>query len=97
MEKEGGRTSVLMRAADPASGGWAWSWAHCHFITLAELLHYGRNLMSCFDLYNMYLQFDVMFFRRNHSVSNTEGAQKRRNAKQLRHSETGRWGLDARR
>ena len=97
MEKEGGRTGLLKREKDPASGGWQWSIVKGSVITLAELFMFARKLMSCYDIFQQYLDFEVLFLRRHHSVSHSGNAQIRRNAKALKFHETGRYGLDAQR
>ena len=97
MEKEGGRTGLLKREKDPASGGWQWSIVKGSVITLAELFMFARKLMSCYDIFQQYLDFEVLFLRRHHSVSHSGNAQKRRNAKELKFREAGRYGLDAQR
>ena len=93
MRVEGDETSLLSRSMDPASGGWQWYFRTGSVITLAELLYWARNILTCFDLYTAYLQMPVLFHRRVHSVSHSEQSQKRRNAKQLHYQEHGMYGL----
>ena len=91
MEKEGDETAVLRRCPAPG-GGWNWQIICGNYITLSELFHFGKNVLSCFDLYNIYIAMPVWIRRRHHSISHTAQGTKRRNAKAMRHAETGRWG-----
>ena len=93
MSTEGDNTTLLKRTPDPASGGFRWSIKKGYFITLAELFSFGQEIITCYHLYDMCMSWLMYLYRRGHSVSQSEQAQKRRNAKTLRHLETGRWGL----
>ena len=81
--------------ADPASGV-TWLIRSGNYITLAELFRFGCKVCSCFDLYRAYVALPIFISKRYHSVSHTGPAQKRRNAKQLRFQENGKWGLPRR-
>ena len=77
----------------PATGGeWFIQKGNC--ITLGELFWKGRRFGSCHTLYGMWLSLPIFVHKRKHSESNSAGAQKTRNAKFLKHQETGRWGLN---
>ena len=70
-----------------------WEIRRGNYITLGEFFRFGADWLSCFDLYRMYLTWPVFISKRNHSRSNTDQAQFIRNAKLLRNTETGFWGL----
>jgi len=93
LEKEEQQTNLLKFS--PASGGSRWSIRSGFYITLAELFWYGCFRASCYDLYVMYTDLPIFIYKRMHSLSNAPGAQKTRNAKSLKHAETGRWSLNA--
>ena len=63
------------------------------YVTLAELFNYGKEACSCHSLYQLYLRQPIFVHKRPHSESRAEGAVANRNARQLRHAETGHWGL----
>ena len=75
-------------------GGWRFK--EGNFITLAELFSRGMKTCSCFDMYRTYLSLPIFIHKKVHSFSQSEGANKRRNAKKLHHQESGRWGLPSR-
>ena len=79
----------------PATNGHheLWEIKTGNYITLGEFFRFGADWLSCFDLYRMYLTFPVFISKRHHSRSNTDQAQFIRNAKLLRNTETGFWGL----
>ena len=93
MTKEKDSTTLLGCEKNPASGGWRWFIRYGNVVTLAEVFYMGHRILSCFDLYRIYLTLDHFAFKRQHSVSNSAEGTRRRNAKSLRHQETGRWGL----
>ena len=64
-----------------------------NYITLAELFKSVSLVCSCFDLYRTYADLPIFIHKRHHSTSNSAKAQLRRNAKQLRFQERGRYGL----
>ena len=96
MDRENNQTSLLWKMDTPtqsASGEVRWLIRTGNYITLAELFQLGHDRLSCYDLYRTYLSLPVFISTRQHSTSHTADAQYRRNAKMLRHNETGRWGL----
>ena len=97
MELEGGRTTMLkweQRTRDdcPASGG-EWFIRSGNMITMAEMLWWMCDELTCFDIYRMYICFPYLAYRRKHSESQSAHATKVRNARTLQHSEKGFWGL----
>ena len=93
IRKEGYQTSVLAWTKTPASGGTNWLIRIGSIITLAELLHFGNEVCTCYDMYCLYLTLPIFIYKKAHSISSSPNAQKMRNAKALRHHGTGRWGL----
>ena len=93
MREESNETEVLKWSHNPASGGDAWHIRTGNLITLVELLNYGNEVCTCYDMYCLYLSLKIFIHKRNHSVSQAPEAQLRRNAKQLRYQETGNKGL----
>ena len=64
-----------------------------NYITSVEMLHFGGPTCSCFDIYRLYVSLPTFICKRYHSVSNSGGATKRRNARSLRFQESGQRGL----
>ena len=85
--------------SNPAYGGnlrlekGSWKIRAGNYITLAELFKLGAYKLTCFHLYTMYLNLDVYIQRRNHSLSTSDNAVTRQNAKALHYHETYQWGL----
>ena len=77
--------------SDSASDGWYIR--RGNYITLAEMSFFGSCTVSAFDLHRAYVSFPVFIFKKHHSVSHTAEAQKRRNAKSSKFSETGKQGM----
>ena len=67
-----------------------------NYITLAELFYICRRASACLNLYPIWISMPIFIYRREHSLSQSEDAQKTRNAEVLRHQETGWWGLPLR-
>ena len=87
MEKENNQTSLVKRDLGRALGG-KWLIRDGNVITLAELFLFGMRVLSCYDLYRLYVGLPILIHKRHHSVSNAEDATKRRNAKMLRYQES---------
>ena len=90
MQRQGHEHNLLKWKADD------WWIRKGNYIALAEMLYFGGRTCSCFDLYHAYVSLPTFICKRYHSVSNTGGATKRRNAKGLRFQESGKWGLPRR-
>jgi hypothetical protein len=68
MYTENNQTSLLMRDPYPVSGGPAeWFIRAGNFLTLAELFYQGRNDLSCFHLYKIWLTLPVWIHKREPS------------------------------
>ena len=91
--KENYETSLLKWIETPASGGTNLQIRTGNLINLAELLHFGNKICTCYDMYCLYLSLPIFIDRKAHSMSQSPQAQQRRNAKILRYSETGYYGL----
>ena len=102
-DKSGSYQTTILRwepdaGINPASRGTTlengtWSIRSGNYLTLAELFFYGAREATCFHLYKMYLSLDYYIYKRQHSESMSEDAQRRRAAKRLHHQEHGRWKL----
>ena len=81
LAKEDNET-LLMKYC-PAIGGRSARWLirQGNYITLGELFVFGAQRCSCWDLYRTYTTFDIFIQKKPHSVSNTESAIFRANAK----------------
>ena len=66
-----------------------------NYITLAELFWLGSDCTTCWHLYKHYLQLDMYIHRRSHSMSQTELAKERDNARHLMKEEHGIFALPA--
>ena len=93
-EKEKYETSILKWIYNSASGG-ALLIRTGNFINLAELLHYGNEICTCYDMYVLYISLPTFIHKKVHSFSQSANAQLTRNAKLLKYYETGRYGLRA--
>ena len=87
-------TGTLRPCEDPASGG-EWQIRAGNFVTLAEAFWFGKDLCSLCDVYRWYTTLDVWIQKRYHPSSMNETGMWRKEAKVLRHYETGKWGLPA--
>ena len=96
LEQEGYQTTLMMYG--PASGGSGGPWhiLSGNYITLAEIMRFGCRTTSCYDLYRTYVSLPILIYKRYHILSNTDKAQLARNAKFLRHTEEGYFGLSRR-
>ena len=63
-------------------------------ITLGELFVFGARRCSCWDLYRTYRSLEIFIHRKPHSMSGSEEAIFRQNAKRKRFQDTGRHGLE---
>ena len=80
----------------PSSGGTrCWFIRAGKYITLAEMFRMGRRPCTCFDLHGAYCLLPTIIFKRKHGETRAPQGTKRNNAKVLRHSESGRYGLPA--
>ena len=100
MEKENFETTLLKWEGDaesetPATGG-KWFIRAGNFMNAAELLWWASDTLTALELYKMYISLPVLAYKRKHSESQSSSATKRRNAKQLKFQETGRYGLGRR-
>ena len=106
MREEDNETRILRwvppPASGPASGGissrpnineWDFYIRQGNYITLAELFNYGQYVLSCYHLYLMYINMPIYIHKRCHSVSTSENAIYRENAKSLRKVEHGTFQL----
>ena len=93
LAKENNET--LLMKYSPAIGGMSERWLirKGDYITLGELFVFGARRCSCWDLYRAYTVFDIFIHKKPHSVSSSEPAIFRANAKRARRENTGRWGL----
>ena len=98
LSKEGNETTyvkfVPAPGGSPADG--TFYLKQGHLVTLAEMFRFGTQLCTCFDIYRTFVHLPIFVFKRAHSSSGSEPGQKRRQAKWLRHEETGRYGLPTR-
>ena len=93
LEKEDNET-LLMKYC-PATGGRPerWQIRQGNYITLGELFVFGVDRCSCWDLYRTYTALEIFIRRKPHSLSNSDDAIFRANAKRAKFEKTGRWGL----
>ena len=86
--------NLLMKYC-PATGGRPASWQirQGNYITLGELFVFGAQRCSCWDLYRTYTALEIFIRKKPHSLSNSEGAIFRANAKLSKFEKSGRWGL----
>ena len=66
---------------------------HGHFVTLAEMLRFGMQSCSCFNIYRTYVNLPVYAYKKFHSRSGSEAGRRRQNAKLLHWEMTGRYAL----
>ena len=79
-----------------APGARQWFIRAGNYITLAELFDFGRHQLSCFDLYRTYRTLPRLIYKRFHSISKSEYAQRKQNARTLHYQEEGHWRLPKR-
>ena len=81
----------------PAIGVWPESWQirQGNYITLGELFVFGARRCSCWDLYRTFTSFEIFIHKKPHSLSNSDEAIFRANAKKVNFDDTGRWGLSS--
>ena len=79
----------------PASGG-LWYVKRGNIVVLAELMWWAGRDLTCYDIYTLWASLPIFAHKKRHSESQAPHAVKTRNAKILRHAETGRWGLNER-
>ena len=93
LEREGNET-LLMKYC-PATGGSPerWQIRQGNYITLGELFVFGANRCSCWDLYRTYTALEIFIRKKPHSVSNSDEAIFRANAKRSNYENAGKWGL----
>ena len=95
LSKEGNETTYLKFV--PAPGGkfpeGTWFSKEGHLLTLAEMLRFGANVCTCYDIYRTWLNLPIFVHKKYHSRSTTEHGLARNAAKQLRFEETGKYGL----
>ena len=93
LEKEDNETFLMKYC--PATGGRPemWQIRQGNYITLGELFVFGGKRCSCWDLYRAYTALEIFIRKKPHSLSNSEGAIFRANAKHSKFENTGRWGL----
>ena len=93
LEKEDNET-LLMNYC-PATGGRPASWQirQGNYITLGELFVFGARRCFCWDLYRAYTALEIFIHKKPHSLSNSDEAIFRANAKRSKFENTGRWGL----
>ena len=80
-----GNRCATLEAQEAPSGG--------NYITLGELFVFGAHWCSCWDLYRTYTALRIFIHKKPHSLSNSEDAIFRANAKRSKYEKTGRWGL----
>ena len=104
MRIEDNETTLLMWEYDPTSGGkqtpasgGKWYIRGGNMMMLAELAWWTCDHMTMYDIYRMWISLPILSYRRKHSESQSDKAVRVRNAKLLKHAETGRWGLNERR
>ena len=82
-------------AQNPATGGSGQWWINqSKVLSLPELLYWGHDKMTMYELYSMWLRYPIFATKKKHSESQAEQAVMARNSKQLRHNEEGIWGLN---
>jgi len=93
LAKEDNET-LLMKYC-PATGGRPESWKirQGNYTTLGELFVFGARRCSCWDLYRTYTACEIFIHKKPHSLSHSEEAIFRSNAKKAKFENTGRWGL----
>ena len=93
MDEEDNETQLMKFC--PATGGGPSRWLirQGNYITLGELFVFGAQRCSCWDLYRTYTALEIFIHKKPHSLSNSEGAIFRANAKLSKFENTGRWGL----
>ena len=103
MEVETNETTLLKWEYGPASGGaqtpasgGTWYIRGGNLVMLAELVWWASEHMIMHDIYRMWISLPILSYRRKHSESQSDHAVRVRNAKLLKHAETGRWGLNER-
>ena len=62
-------------------------------MTLAVMFNHGCLLCTCHYLHNLWLVQPLFVTKKRHSESQTAEGLMRRNARTLRHQETGSYGL----
>ena len=94
MDEEDNETQLMKYC--PATGGRPSRWLirQGNYITLGELFVFGARRCSCWDLYRTYRSLEIFIHRKPHSMSGSEEAIFRQNAKRKRFQDTGRHGLD---
>ena len=100
MHIEGNETCILSwqknkddRDLTPASGG-QWMLKRGKTVTLAQFCWWCKEHLTCHAIYREWLRLPICCHKRYHSMSHTDNAQKRRNARILHHSESGGYGLN---
>ena len=79
----------------PATGGPGQWWINqSKVLSLPELLWWGNQKLTMYELYEMWLRYPIFATKKKHSESQAEQAVMTRNSKQLRHNEEGIWGLN---
>ena len=79
----------------PATGGSGQWWINqSKVLSLPELLWWGHQSLTMYELYEMWLRYPIFATKKKHSESQAEQAVMTRNSKQLRHNEEGIWGLN---
>ena len=82
-------------AQNPATGGSGQWWINqSKVLSLPELLYWGHDKMTMYELYSMWLRYPIFATKKKHSESQSEQAVMVRNSKQLRFIEEGKWGLN---
>ena len=91
--KEDNETQLMKYC--PATGGNSASWQirQGNYITLGELFVFGAQWCSCWDLYRTWTALEIFIRKKPHSLSNSDEAIFRANAKRSNFENTGRWGL----
>ena len=64
-----------------------------HYITLGELFVLGAHRCSCWDLYKTFTALEIFIHKKSHSVTHSDEAIFRANAKRAKYEKTGRWAL----
>ena len=82
-------------AQNPATGGGGQWWINQgKVLSLPELLYWGHDKMTMYELYSMWIRYPIFATKKKHSESQSEQAVMVRNSKQLRFAEQGIWGLN---
>ena len=101
METEDNETKLMKWEYDPIDGGQQppatggkWFIRAGNWCMLPEVVSWAHQFMTMYDIYRMWTCLPILADKRVHSESQSENAQRVRNAKTLKFQEEGRYGLN---